>query len=69
MGRKRKGKQPKVDQSVDMSFPASDPPASGRTTGTEAPKRPIDREAPVTTREQIERAQRGEGHKQGTRRG
>jgi hypothetical protein len=61
---RKKGKDAKVDESGDMSFPASDAPARGKTS-TEPPKRPVDRKAPVITREQIEQARRGDGHKQG----
>ena len=53
----------KVDKAVDISFPASDPTAHGRPTSTEAPSRPQDRKAPEITREQIEQAQKGAGHK------
>ena len=60
----RKHKEKKVDKAVDMTFPASDPPASGKSTSTEAPQRPVDRKPPVISKEQIERAQKGEGHKQ-----
>jgi hypothetical protein len=63
----KKTKEKKIDKSVDMTFPASDPPAPGKATGTEPPKRPVDREAPTITRDEIEQAQRGEGHKQGKR--
>src|SRR5262245_3264097 len=56
-------KQRKHDRAVDMTFPASDPVAQGKPTGTEKPRRPTDRQAPVITREQIEQARRGEGHK------
>ena len=59
----KKTKHSKHDMAVDMTFPASDPVASGKPTGTEEPCRPADRKAPVITREQIEQAQRGEGHK------
>jgi hypothetical protein len=52
-----------VDHAVDMTFPASDPTAHGKPTSTEAPCRPVDRKAPKITKEQIEQAQRGEGHK------
>jgi hypothetical protein len=62
----RKKKKDKVDRSGDMSFPASDAPAHGEATGTDAPKRPVDRKAPIITREEIEQARRGEGHKQGS---
>jgi hypothetical protein len=54
----------KVDKAVDMSFPASDATAHGEPTSTEPPTRPIDRKAPRITKEQIEQAQRGDGHKQ-----
>ena len=54
----------KVDEAVKMTFPASDPVATGRTTSTEPPKRPTDREPPIITREEIEQARRGSGHKQ-----
>jgi hypothetical protein len=67
MRRKRKEKDEKVDRSLDMTFPASDAPAHGKPTGTEAPKRPTDRKAPRITKEQIEQARRGQGHKQGVR--
>ena len=51
------------NQAVDMTFPASDATAHGTATGTEPPTRPVDRKAPIITREQIEQAERGEGHK------
>jgi hypothetical protein len=57
----------KVDKAVDMSFPASDATAHGKPTSTEPPTRPIDRKAPRITKEQIEQAQRGDGHKQGSK--
>jgi hypothetical protein len=50
----------KVDKAVDLSFPACDATAPGRPTSIEPPARPVDREAP----QDIERAQRDEGHKQ-----
>jgi hypothetical protein len=53
----------KLDQSVEMTFPASDPTAHRGATGTEPPPRPADREPPQITVEQIEQARRGEGHK------
>lgn len=58
-----KAKEKKVDKAVDMTFPASDATAHSRPTGTEPPKRPVNRKAPKITKEQIEQAQRGEGHK------
>jgi hypothetical protein len=54
----------KIDKAVDMTFPASDATAHGNATGTEPPRRPVDRKAPRVTKEQIEQAQRGEGHQQ-----
>jgi hypothetical protein len=47
-----------------MTFPASDPIATGKATSTEPPKRPKDRQAPVISKDEIEQAQRGSGHKQ-----
>jgi len=65
MGRETtKGRRDKKhDKAVDMTFPASDPIAAGEATGTEPPRRPVDRKAPKMTREQIEEAQRGGGDK------
>jgi len=63
----KKHKEHEIDKAVDMTFPASDAPAHGRATGTEPPRRPADRKAPRVTREEIDQAQRGEGHKQGKR--
>jgi hypothetical protein len=60
--------QKKHDKAVDMTFPASDPVAHGTPTGTEKPRRPVDRKPPRITREQIEQAQRGDGHKHQTKR-
>jgi len=54
----------KVDEAADMTFPASDPAATGKPTSTEPPRRPKDRKAPVISKEDIEQAQRGSGHKQ-----
>jgi hypothetical protein len=53
----------KIDKAVDMSFPASDPIATGGATSTEPPKRPTDRRPPIISKEDIERAQRGSDHK------
>ena len=60
---KKVKKEKKVDDAIDMTFPASDPTAHGKATGTEPPSRPTDRKAPKITKDQIEQAQRGEGHK------
>ena len=54
--KKTKAKQRKVDRALDMSFPASDPPASGRSTGTEPPARPSSRQAPRVSKAEIEAA-------------
>jgi len=58
-----KDKDKKIDKAGEMTFPASDPPASGKATGTDPPRKPVDRKPPEITREQIEQARRGEGHK------
>jgi hypothetical protein len=39
---------------------ASDATAHGKATGTEPPARPVDRKAPIITKEQIEPARRGD---------
>jgi hypothetical protein len=58
----REPKSDKLDEAVEKTFPASDPVSVGSPTGTEPPKRPVDRLPPVTTKEEIAAAQRGEGH-------
>ena len=58
-----KNKDKENDEAVDMTFPASDAITHGPATGTELPTKPVDRKAPAITREHIEQAQRGEGHK------
>ena len=62
MEHRKTRKDRKVDKAIDMTFPASDAPAHGNETGTEPPRRPVNRKAPRITKEQIEQAQRGEGH-------
>lgn len=52
----------KVDQSIAHTYPASDPTPHSGVTSTEPASRPMDRQAPIVTKEQIEMAQRGEGH-------
>jgi hypothetical protein len=64
MEHNKKHKERKIDKAVDMSFPASDAPAHGKATSTEAPRRPADRQAPRITKEQIEQAQDSAGHKE-----
>jgi hypothetical protein len=63
MDQDTKHKEKKVDKAVDMTFPASDATAHGGATATEPAARPADRQAPHITQEQIDQAQRGEGHK------
>ena len=53
----------KRDNALDKTFPASDPVAQGGATATEPPKAPMDRKAPVISREEIEAAERDEGHR------
>jgi len=57
-------KEKKLDEAVKETFPASDPPSIGSATSTEAPTKPVDRKAPQIRKEDIEAAQRGDGHKQ-----
>ena len=57
-------KDGKLDRELKETFPASDPPARGGATGTEPPRARVDRKPPKITREQIERAQRGDDHKE-----
>ena len=52
----------KLDKAIDKTFPASDPVTVGKATGTEPAKRPVDRQPPVITKEEVEAAERGEGH-------
>ena len=63
MNEKKKRTDKKVDHAGNMSFPASDATTHGKPTSTERPGRPVDRKAPHVTKEQIDQAQRGEGHK------
>jgi hypothetical protein len=37
----REDRDRKLDQAIEMTFPASDPIAVGRPTSTEAPARPV----------------------------
>jgi hypothetical protein len=52
----------KLDKAIEKSFPASDPVTVGKATGTEPAKRPVDRQPPVISKEEVEAAERGEGH-------
>jgi hypothetical protein len=63
MDEKKKRQDKKIDQAGKMSFPASDATPYGNPTSTEKPGRPADRKAPHLTKEQIDQAQRGDGHK------
>jgi hypothetical protein len=56
----RKRREEKLDKAIRDTFPASDPPASGRATSTEPSRRPKDRQPPEITKEQIDKAQRGD---------
>ena len=58
----RSKKSKKLDDAVDMTFPASDPFNVGTATGTEPSGKPIDRSPPIITKEQIDAAERGDGH-------
>jgi hypothetical protein len=51
-----KARERKVDNAVEMTFPASDPTAPGHATGTEPASRPVNRQAPIISKEDIERA-------------
>ena len=65
----RRNKERKLDEAVELTFPASDPIAPGAATATEPPARPLDRQAPLIRKEDIEQAQRGGGHKKRDARG
>ena len=52
----------KLDDVIEKTFPASDPVNVGTPTGTEPSGNPMDRAPPLITKEQIDAAQRGEGH-------
>jgi hypothetical protein len=52
----RARKQKKVDKALDMTFPASDPPASVHATGNEPPSRPPTRKAARVDPEDVEAA-------------
>ena len=57
--KKAKPADKKLDEAMELTFPASDPAAAGRATGNEGSSRPTDRRAPVITKEEIERASAG----------
>jgi hypothetical protein len=63
MTEKVKDKEKRLDEAVDMTFPGSDPVAAGKATGTEPPKRPADRKAPIISKEEIERARRSQSQR------
>lgn len=50
----------KLDHALEETFPASDPPTAGKATGTEPPRRPMDRLPPKITKDDIERAEGNE---------
>jgi len=51
-----------VDEALEETFPASDSTATGQPTSTEPAGRPKDRKPPLISEEEIEQAQRGDGH-------
>lgn len=55
----RKPKDKKLDEAVELTFPASDPATVGKATGTEPAARPTDRHAPLITKEDVDRASAG----------
>jgi hypothetical protein len=61
--REEEANRQEVDHAGNISFPASDATTHGKPTSTERPGRPVDRNAPHVTKEQIDQAQRGEDHK------
>jgi NAD(P)-dependent dehydrogenase (short-subunit alcohol dehydrogenase family) len=61
MKKRTKRADKKLDEAMDLTFPASDPATAGRATGNEGSSRPTDRRAPVITKEEIERASAGLG--------
>lgn len=64
LSKKANDRDRKIDEAVKETFPASDPPSSATATSTEAPARPVERKAPIIRKEDVEAAQRGDGHKQ-----
>lgn len=55
-----KARERKMDDAVEMTFPASDPTAPGRATGTEPASRPANTAGSRYCKEDIERAARSE---------
>jgi hypothetical protein len=49
----------KLDRAVEMTFPASDPPLPGNPTGNERASQPQGRQAPLISREDVQRARSG----------
>jgi hypothetical protein len=49
----------KIDRAVEMTFPASDPPLPGNPTGNERATQPANRQAPLISRDDVERARGG----------
>ncbi len=54
----------RLDEALEETFPASDATATGAPTATEPAGRPMNRQAPEITREQIEHARRNDEHAQ-----
>jgi hypothetical protein len=46
----------RLDAALALTFPASDPPAVGKPTATEPPRRPQDRKPPLFNIEMLDRA-------------
>jgi hypothetical protein len=64
-GEDRKRRQDeKVDEAIRETFPASDPAAVGGATGTEPIKGPKNRQPPILSQDEIERARRDDEHAQ-----
>jgi hypothetical protein len=62
--KKKRHEDERVDEAIRETFPASDPAAAGEATGTEPARRPMDRQPPAISREEIEQARKGKGHTQ-----
>jgi hypothetical protein len=61
MSKRNRNSERRVDDAVDRTFPASDPITAGAATGTEPPRRPVDRKAPLLRKEDVEQAQTAAG--------
>jgi len=59
----------RIDRALEMTFPASDPPAPGHATGTEPPAQPPSRQARRIGRAEVEAAAAGADRKKRRARG